>query len=287
VTRGRWIAIVVAIVLVAAGGTASAVLVARSQSASSGQPALPGSMASAGDSITRAFDLDGRHFLQDSPEESWASGNDPAVSSHYGRILAAHPAIAGKGFNDARSGAKMDALDGQLKMAAAQQVDYVTILIGANDLCTSSVATMTPAATFEAQFDQALAGFLGADRGAHVFVSSIPNLFRLWDALRTNPLAQLTWNLVHICGSLLSATATAADRQQVVAREQLDNAALASVCRRYDRCRFDNNAVFGASFAAADVSSVDYFHPSLSGQKNLAAVTWAAGYWPASPPVKR
>jgi hypothetical protein len=28
---------------------------------------------------------------------------------------------------------------------------------------------------------------------------------------------------------------------------------------------------------------VDYFHPSLSGQRALAAVTWAVGYWPATP----
>jgi lysophospholipase L1-like esterase len=243
-------------------------------------------MASAGDSITRAFDLDGRHFLQDTPEESWASGTDPAVSSHYGRILAVHPAIAGQAYNDAQTGAKMAALDGQLKMAAAQKVDYVTILIGANDLCTPSVATMTPTATFEAQFDQALAGFLAADRGAQVFVSSIPDLFRLWGALRINPLAQITWNLVHICPAMLSASATDAERHQVVVQEQADNAALASVCRRHARCRFDGNAVFAASFAATDVSSVDYFHPSLSGQRNLAAVTWAAGYWPATPAVK-
>jgi lysophospholipase L1-like esterase len=244
-------------------------------------------MASAGDSITRAFDLDARHFLQDSPEESWASGTDPTVNSHYDRILAANPAIAGRVYNEARSGAKMDDLDGQLKIAASQHVDYVTILMGANDLCTPSVADMTPTAAFEAQFDRALAAFFAADRGAHVFVSSIPDLFRLWDALRTNPLAQITWNLVHICPVLLSVGATAADRQQVVTQEQADNVALASVCRRYDRCRFDDNAVFGVSFAAADVSSVDYFHPSLSGQRNLAAVTWAAGYWPATPPVKR
>jgi lysophospholipase L1-like esterase len=287
VTRGRWIALIVAVVLVAVAGTASAVWVTRSKSASPVQPSLPGSMASAGDSITRAFDLDGRHFLQDSPEESWASGTDPAVNSHYVRLVAANPTIAGKVYNDARVGAKMEALRGQLAMAAAQQVDYLTILMGANDLCTTSVAAMTPTATFEAQFDQALAGFLGADRGAHVLVSSIPDVFRLWDALHTNPLAQITWNLVHICPSMLSAGATDAERQQVVAQEQADNAALASVCRRYDRCRFDGNAVFNVSFAAADVSSVDYFHPSLSGQKNLAAVTWAAGYWPAGPPVKR
>ncbi len=269
--------------MVAAAGIAAAML----KGSSSQVVALPRAMASAGDSITRAFDIDGHHFLQDSPEESWSSGSDPAVGSHFQRIRTANPAIDGHVHSDARSGATMATLDGQLALASAQRVEYVTILMGANDLCAPSVAAMTPTATFEAQFDHALSNFLASDPGAHVFVSSVPDLYRLWDTLRTNPIAQIAWALGHICPSMLSATATAADRQQVVAQEQADNAALASVCRRHDHCRFDDNAVFRVRFSAADVSSMDYFHPSLSGQQTLAAVSWAAGYWPSTPPVKR
>ena len=28
-----------------------------------------------------------------------------------------------------------------------------------------------------------------------------------------------------------------------------------------------------------DISTRDYFHPSLAGQTKLASVSWAAGYW--------
>jgi hypothetical protein len=142
---------------------------------------------------------------------------------------------------------------------------------------------MTSTATFSTQFDQALSGFFAADPGAHMFVSSIPDLFRLWDALRTNPVAEITWTLAHICQSMLSVSATAAGRQQVVARQLADNAALQAVCRRYARCRFDGGAAYRATFTAADVSPVDYFHPSLAGQTKLAALSWAAGYWPSTP----
>ena len=40
----------------------------------------------------------------------------------------------------------------------------------------------------------------------------------------------------------------------------------------------DGGAVFGYAFRTTDVSSVDYFHPSVTGQKTLAALSWKVGY---------
>jgi hypothetical protein len=116
-----------------------------------------------------------------------------------------------------------------------------------------------------------------------VFVASIPNIFQLWNTMHTNLVAEATWTLARICQSMLAPLNTAAQRQQVVDQELADNAVLASVCRSHPNCRWDNNAVFNVQFPASDVSTVDYFHPSLAGQKALAAVTWAAGYWPSTP----
>ena len=276
---GRWLAVAAAIVFLVAAGVTGLVVVSRSRSAS---VPLPASMASAGDSITRAFDVDRQHALQEVPAESWSTGSDPAVRSHYDRLVAAHPALAGRVFNLARSGAPMAELDGQLEAAAAQRVEYVTVLMGANDLCAPTVAAMTPTATFETELARALSDFFAADPGGRVFVASIPDLYQLWDMLRTNPVAQVVWSVGHLCQSMLGISATAADRQQVVAREQADNAVLASVCHRYRRCRYDGGAVYRTRIRAADVSTIDYFHPSLSGQQTLAQVTWAAGFWPST-----
>jgi hypothetical protein len=284
-TRKGWIALASVVVVLAAGLVSLAVVGHKSTARNSPAAALPlpGSMASAGDSITRAFDVDSGHFLKDGPEDSWSTGSTAAVGSHYDRILAAHPAVAGHGANDAQSGAQMVALDGQLKVAGAQHVEYLTVLMGANDLCTPTVAAMTPTAIFEAQFDRALSDFFASDPGGRVLVASIPDLYRLWDTLQGNPAAELTWALGHICQSMLSGTASVADRLQVVAQEQADNAVLVAVCRRYPHCRDDGGAVYRATFVPTDVSAVDYFHPSLAGQTKLAAITWAAGYWPATP----
>jgi len=54
------------------------------------------------------------------------------------------------------------------------------------------------------------------------------------------------------------------------------------VCTRFRNCRFDGGAVYREPFTMADISPVDYFHPSLEGQAKLAATTWAAGYWPST-----
>jgi hypothetical protein len=78
---------------------------------------------------------------------------------------------------------------------------------------------------------------------------------------------------------MLSGSDTAADRQQVVAREAADNAALMTVCNQFAGCRWDNLAGFNFNFPANDISSVDYFHPNLQGQNAIAALTWKASYW--------
>ncbi len=253
-----------------------ALLPATAANASSGYPRV---MAATGDSITRAFDVNWYYFLRDGVEYSWSTGTNGAVYSQYQRLLAVDPRLAGHAYNDARSGARMADLAGQLSAAASQRADYVTILMGANDICTSSVSTMTPTATFEAEFRAALGNFLAARPSARVFVSSIPDIYQLWSILHTNLLAVSTWTSFKICQSMLALTNTDQQRSQVAAQEAADNDALARVCQSFGRCRWDNAAVYRTGFSTADVSTVDYFHPSVTGQQNLAAVTWAAGYF--------
>src|SRR5919106_6863598 len=113
-------------------------------------PALPNSMAALGDSITRAYDVCCSYG--DHPGQSWSTGGAwyDGISSHYERIKQLNPAITGHGYNDAVSGAKMSAAPGQATQAVNQGARYVTILLGANDLCTSSVSTMTSPEDFRA-----------------------------------------------------------------------------------------------------------------------------------------
>lgn len=271
---GRMVLAVVAAIVCGAVGASSAL---------ASTPPLPNSMASAGDSITRAYDTTASGcFLSDCPQYSWSTGYNSTVNSQYQRILAANPGISGHEYNDAQTGAKMSALDGQLKNAAAQGVQYATVLMGANDVCTSSISTMTPTATLQSEFQTALSDFFAADPNASVFVSSIPNVYQLWQLLHNNWSAESTWSSFGICQSMLSSSNTEAQRQTVLTQEENDNSAEQAVCASFANCKWDNLATFNYSFTTKDVSTVDYFHPSLTGQNSLAGVTWGASYWPTT-----
>lgn len=249
-----------------------------------GAASYPNSLASLGDSITRAYNT-GSAFA-DAPQNSWSTGTSTTVNSLYLRILANNPAISGQNFNYAVTGAKMTSLAAQAgKVTGA--IQYVTILMGANDVCTSSESTMTPVATFRTQLDAALNTLRANAPNAQVYLVSIPNVYNLWSVLKGNATARFTWSLFKICQSMLanptSTTATDTARRDRVRQRNIDfNTQLAQACAAYGaNCRFDNNAVFNTIFVAADVSTRDYFHPSLAGQAKLAATAWgAAGFVP-------
>jgi lysophospholipase L1-like esterase len=259
-------------------GFAAAVLAGAP--AASASPPLPGSIAGIGDSITRATDV--CCWYGDHPAQSWSTGGGAfdGIRSHYERLLALNPGIYRHNYNDSRAGAKMRDAAGQAQAAVAQQAAYVTILMGANDVCTSSPSTMTSVADFRAQFTAAMNTLAaGLPAGSHVFVSSIPNVYQLWQLLHGNSTAQLVWRLAQICQSMLSPSNSEEDRQFVLAREQAFNQVLADVCGQYAICRFDGGAVFNYEFRTSHVSTLDYFHPSLSGQATLATITWERSWW--------
>src|SRR5829696_5080595 len=235
--------------------------------------ALPGSVAAIGDSITQAVDVCcwyGNH-----PADSCSTGGASwdGVTSHYERIRAAGSSVAA--YNDSVSGARMSDAPGQAARAVGQDARYVTILMGANDLCTSSTSTMTSVDTFRAQFRQTLGTLKSGVPNARVFVASIPDVYHLWEVFRYDLVAQSVWAAAGICQSLLSLSNGSAQRQLVRDRNIAFNAVLAQECAAYANCRFDQNAVYNYRFSRSQVSKLDYFHPSLSGQAALASITWA------------
>ena len=245
----------------------------------SATPPLPTSIASIGDSITRATDV--CCWYGDHPAQSWSTGGGSfdGISSHYERIRAGQPAISGHNYNDARAGAKMRDGVGQAQTVVGQGARYVTVLMGGNDVCTDSISTMTSVSDFRDQFTATMNALAGLPPGSHVFVSSIPNVYQLWVLFHNDPAAQLVWSLAGICQSLLSPFNTEEDRQAVLTRVRELNQVLADVCGQYAFCRFDDLAVFNYHVTSGQVTRLDYFHPSLSGQSALASITWARSWW--------
>ena len=241
---------------------------------------LPNSIGAAGDSVTRAFDVNSAGVLHDNPQDSWSTGWNPAIVSQYQRIWAKNKTIKGHVFNVAQTGTLMQSLDNQLVALARKHVSYATILMGHNDLCSQTIPEMTRVSVFRAEFRRSLTDFFTRDHSGHVYVSSLLNLFRLWQVLHNNRSAESIWGGYGLCQSMFNREDTNAQRQTVRMREEAFNDVLGSVCKTFAHCRWDGGAGFRYRFGPSFVSTVDYFHPSVAGQKLLAALTWKHSFWP-------
>ncbi|MER7815552.1 SGNH/GDSL hydrolase family protein [Streptomyces sp. NPDC096153] len=263
----------------------------------------PGSLAAVGDSITRGFDA--CSLFADCPEVSWATGTDTAVRSLALRLLGTaagappgpEPPPAGRpgggaappqnpppaaaprrAWNHARSGARMADLPAQMTAAADRGPELVTVMVGANDACRDTPAQMTPVAEFTESFTAAMRSLRRTAPKTHVYVSSVPDLKRLWSTGRGNPLGKQIWKL-GICASMLGDAddlGPAAQERRALVHDRVVayNRALRDVCAKDLRCRYDGDAVFDYRFTGEQLSPWDWFHPSRNGQSRLAEIAY-------------
>ena len=273
---GRILCAVVAVVA-AAGCTGAS----PSVDAGADRAARPGAMAALGDSITRAFAACGRGG--DCVEASWATGTAERLGSHAQRLQLRGP---DRSSNLAVSGARVAGLAAQVDAAIEVQPGYVTVLIGANDACAADERDMTSVEEYTRAFDEALDALARGLPEARILVLSIPDLGRLWEVGRHRPEVRRVWESSGVCRTMLAdpldtSAAAQGRRDRVRARIQAYNAAMAAACDRHaPRCHHDGNAVFDYRFDLDDVSRLDYWHPSRTGQATLARVAWDAGFWP-------
>ena len=265
---------------------ASALLLAGTLASAPAAGAAPATaqivrMAALGDSISQAAMT--CSSLTSCPANSWSTGSSTTVNSHFLRLRALG-ATGLAAYNLSTSGAASASLPAQAQAAATQTVQYVTIEVGANDACTRTVGAMTPTAAFAANVTAALTTLAASPGSPEIFVSSIPSLQRLYELNRSSLSARLAWGLLQTCRSMLanpSSTAAADVQRRAAVQQRVNeyNQALSDACAATAKCRFDGFAVADYAFARSDLSTRDYFHPSLSGQANLAAITWPKTQW--------
>ncbi|MEV6306764.1 GDSL-type esterase/lipase family protein [Actinoplanes sp. NPDC051861] len=239
---------------------------------------LPSSMAALGDSITAGFGSC-LAFVACS-RNSWSTGTASSVDSHYRRILEDNPRIKGNAKNFAEPGAEADALAGQATRAVEMKAQYVTILIGANDACSRDVANMTAVTTFRKEIDRGLARLRKGLPKARVLMVSVPDLYRLWQLGRGDDKAVEVWGQGGICPSMLAAptsTASADEQRRKRVRDRIEayNEQLRKACKAYGkRCRWDGGRAHEVRFSLDLINRIDYFHPNVEGQNELAEVVY-------------
>jgi len=267
----RLIVVVIGIMsgFAALAGTAAPTVASAASTPSGPVVPPPSSMVATGDSFTRGYATGSgtcTGFVP-CPEYSWSTGT--AVNSHYERLLALNPALAGHATNAAVPGALMSGFVSQVGTFSASHPDYVTVLFGAADICFGS----TTPAQFSTQFHAGMDALLAASPNSRVLVASIWNFESLRaGVLAANPSA--TWT--PLCGAFFNASP--ANRALLMDRVAQYNAVLETECTTYANCLFDGYALFNHVWSAEEVSTVDNFHPSAAGQEMMSQVEYDAGY---------
>jgi lysophospholipase L1-like esterase len=211
-----------------------------------------------GDSITAAYNAS---TSGNNPSHSWATG-DAGVGSHKVRLERIFPNLEVIPVNHAVAGARADALAGQVSQLLTSAPDYVTLLIGANDLTSWLMAGEYGAALqrFKSDVESAVRRLVAANPRVMILLSAVPDQARVLRLVLPQALVPTLANIYR-------------------ERWERANQALAAIA-----AAFPANVRFVAKtsllkFSPEHLSPLDSYHPSVAGQKLLADVTWEQGFF--------
>jgi len=199
---------------------------------------------------------------------SWITGS--AIKSHKTKIL--EIVEQAEFHNFAVNGADIEnIISVQLPhVLALDNLDYLTILVGANDLCHWNVYNYdSDILRFHQVLNQGLQRVFNKFPNVTVLMLTPPNLVNL-KKLKTNR-CQVVWNITNICPSLLRSQVTVDETSKFEMMMGDLNSTLSKMPKSslYGDLRF-NDVLFRSSFEKKDVSGIDCFHPSALGQQRIS-----------------
>ncbi|QHF21232.1 hypothetical protein GTU71_10585 [Rathayibacter sp. VKM Ac-2762] len=236
-----------------------------------------------GDSISRGAGT--CNGTGDCVASNWSTGTNPAVDSIAARLEASSSTTSLTTVNAARSGSFIGGVGAKIDeaVAAGAEPDYVTLLIGGNDLC--QTYDMTSVAGFTSSAKGVMSKIASAWPDATVLVGSVPNIAAEWNTVKATKGAVI-WQAADLCGKFRgvneagvqqTGTQYTALLAEAASRATAYNRALSDACAATTNdCRWDGGALSRMAVPASAVSTVDYFHPSVSGQATIARTTWEA-----------
>jgi len=228
-------------------------------------------MAVCGDSISQAAAAD--NLPHDAPWHSWATGDallDVCVS-HLERIRLA--GVSCVGYNHSWSGADSFNLAAQVANTVASGAEYVTILMGHNDVCANSTAEMTPVATFTQNYNDAIDTLQAGLPGAKILVLENIKMTRIYDVAKWDLTCQLRWALSTGCNNVLKNGTT--QRNEANAQNIAYNSALRTLSA--EQGVFFDDDLYELEFQLLHLSLFDCFHPNILFQNMIADASYCAG----------
>jgi hypothetical protein len=231
------------------------------------------------------------------PKLSWATGSSRLIRSmpsHWSRLstlqgskIPFHNAALSGAESEHVLNTQVDELRQWSRKELKQEFpDYVSLLIGANDLCAKTTAEMVSTTDFYSNIENVVSQILAAESESKVVVASLPDVVKLRDVAKnardfgfTN--CERVWKRVKLCPTLTTLD-DAESRFALASRLEQYNDAMRDIVRRQrqlhgDRVRFAKK--LATEDFTADELAVDCFHPNREGQAKLSESTFSETWW--------
>ena len=233
-----------------------------------------------GDSISTAFDA---KVVGNNLPYSWTTGISEDIDSHFLHLRRLYSDRQVEAVNVAIPGARTESLAVEVKRLVPYHPDYVTLEMGANDLCRWTDAhSDAPRRAYADHMRGAVEALLHANPDVRILLVDIPDTSHLLD-LKVSRLCEMLWNnpFHPICPTILGTTITEEQRATFNAHRATLNGELAKIADAYPNNVRLATATADYEFSQDEVSPIDCFHPSVTGQKNWADKTWdvVADWW--------
>lgn len=212
-------------------------------------------------------------------ESNWSTGTSTrgAVVSHFHKLQEILDQTV-KAVNVAQAGATSNNLDEQVTELIKHNPDYVTLLIGGNDVCSWPVNHEERLKQFTHEIETTIQKLISHNPEVKILLVPVPDMKHLWE-LNANGSCQWLWDLFDICPSLLSSSSSESDRTKFKGRLDDLNKSLEFIALMFkDHVRFDADLA-NYKFKQEDISKKDCFHPSLIGQNNISELTWKNSWY--------
>jgi hypothetical protein len=249
----------------------------------------PNAVVVLGDSGATGLGSDPAHPLRDQPQNSWATGTNPAVDSVYARILAVNPAVRGHETNLAQDDVSTARFTAQVRKAAAlrPRPELVIVEVGDRALATCDGDDEAHYATLRSGWSAALESIASALPAARIFLvgawggsygtpwGSIDSYVAYLDGLDAG--ARLAHAGKHLC-QLVDSPSGRVVPARVAYVEQTwkgHEAQKAAACGEVPNCRDDRGAAMRIAVTAADLA-LGGSYMTVAGNAQLAAAEWKA-----------
>ena len=237
------------------------------------------SMAALGHSNVTGTMSDPRAPWRDAHENSWATGDNPAVRSIYQRLLTDHAALEGHNHNYAVNGATIDDLDDQydaLMSDAEVAPDLLVMQFVDNDIrCDGTDAAN--AELFGRTLDAGLDRITADLPDAQIYLTGPWASVRRWTAWAAHHPEHVRNN----SGNGPCAVFDAAGRPRPAGMRSMQGIIdsyleqVEAACARHPGCYTDERAM--ESFEPTDEDlSADLNHLSIAGHRKYAEIAWSA-----------